>query len=130
MQCTIAHLHTILYNNNSNYHIEGSLREKALVSTVEFFLASKVPAIDKVSDNISSWSLVLVTPVLDIHSHCGYVSLGVGVGTRVLLDQAMEECCLSSFSCSNYHHLHVIVRYTSSVPRLKVTDDSLSWPIQ
>ncbi len=98
------------------------------MSTIKFLLACKVPAVDVVSDNASSRSLVLVAPVFHSHSHCGYIRPGAGGG--VGLDEVVEKSSLPSVCCSHYHHLHVVVRHTASVPGLQVADDASCWSIQ
>lgn len=110
------------------YHIERSLREEALMSAVEFFLPCKVPAVDMVGHDSSSWSLVLVAPVLNIDSHCGNISSWARVRTG--LDEVVKQSSLASVGCSHYHHFHVVIWYATFVPGFEVTDDSLHWPIQ
>ena len=83
------------------------------MSAIEFLLACKVPAVNVVSDDAASRSLVLVAPVLHGHSHGSHISFGAGVGAG--LDELVEESGLASVRCSHYHHFHVVVGYTASV---------------
>ena len=98
------------------------------MSAIKLLLASKVPAVDVISDRTTSWSPLLVAPVLHTHSHRGHIGLGVGAG--VCLDELVEKSGLAPIRCSHYHHLHVVVRHTTSVARLQVADDASCWPIE
>lgn len=83
------------------------------MSAIKLLLTSKIPTVDMIGDRTTSWSLLLVAPVLHSHTHCGHIGLGTGAG--VCLDELVEESGLPPIRCPHYQHLHVVVRDTASV---------------